>query len=91
MHEDLIDDIRQILLRIKTKEAINASELIDFLFGWLKDHILEEDLKIGVHIKNKQNMGNEIKSPTPESQEQNIVKRLTDLKSLMAKSLNTES
>ena len=50
IHKDLVDQIVKILLDMKNGKEIEAVELHTFLKRWLRDHILEEDKKIGNHF-----------------------------------------
>ncbi len=47
LHEELVDQVTEILIKIKKGEVITASELMGFLQRWLLDHIMAEDKKIG--------------------------------------------
>ena len=51
LHKDLVNDIVNILKKIKNGERYNAIELIRFLEDWLSHHILQDDMKIGKYIK----------------------------------------
>lgn len=46
IHEQLIAQIRDILIGLKEGRQITAIELIDFLKKWLSEHILNEDMKL---------------------------------------------
>lgn len=90
LHKHLINDVRGILLKLKKKEQINANELIDFLINWLKDHIIDEDIKIGNYIRKLKNKGAPAKHFSYKSIQEKLVKKLEELKTLYKKSLITE-
>lgn len=46
-HKDLVDEIVQMLLKIRQGKHLDAIELLEFLKRWLVDHILKEDSKLG--------------------------------------------
>ena len=90
MHEKLVEEVKEILLRLKNKEEVNAGQLIDFLFHWLNDHILEEDRKIGVHIQNMKAKGNPVKPSSQASERKILTDRLSELVSLFDSKLICE-
>ena len=47
LHEELVRQVTEILIKIKKGEVITAHELMGFLQRWLLDHIMAEDKKIG--------------------------------------------
>ncbi|KAA3634987.1 MAG: hypothetical protein DWP97_05745 [Calditrichaeota bacterium] len=51
LHRDLLNEMAQILLKLKNNEQFNAMDLLNFLKHWIQDHILKEDLKIGEAYK----------------------------------------
>ena len=52
LHQDLLKELAQILLKLKNNEEFNALNLHDFLKHWILNHILTEDIKIGNAYKN---------------------------------------
>lgn len=52
LHKNIVADIVKILLIIQSGKKYNVNEFVNFLDRWLKSHILVEDMKIGVHIRN---------------------------------------
>ena len=50
LHKDLIQEVMEVLLKLKRGESIRPQELINFLTDWLVNHILDEDKKIGEFI-----------------------------------------
>ncbi len=49
LHEDLIQDVINILINLKVGKDITSNELIAFLTKWLNEHIINEDKKIGTY------------------------------------------
>ena len=49
-HEKFRKDVEQLIERHKADEYIAASELIEFLKAWLRNHIAEVDKKFGAHV-----------------------------------------
>ncbi len=47
LHKDLVNDVASILIDLKNGKQRTTPELIGFLNYWLRDHILQEDKKIG--------------------------------------------
>jgi len=47
LHKKLINDVVLVLIDIKKGKAIDPLALIDFLVGWLINHVNYEDKKIG--------------------------------------------
>lgn len=90
LHIALIRDVREILLKLKNKEKINAKELINFLIGWLKGHIIEEDLKIGVYVRKLENKGNPPQPFSHKSVSEKLIGSLNELKKISAKKFITE-
>ncbi len=48
-HEKFRQDVEQLNERHKADESIAASEVIEFLKSWLRNHIAEVDRKFGTH------------------------------------------
>jgi hemerythrin-like metal-binding protein len=81
LHKDLVNDVRQILIRLKNKETIHAGDLIDFLIGWLQNHIIEEDQKIGRHIQRMKNKDlSSGKNISPETDQEKLIRKLGELR-----------
>lgn len=51
LHADLVEDVKKILLKLKSGKQISCDEMKAFLESWLGDHILSEDKKIGEYIQ----------------------------------------
>ncbi len=47
LHKDLVHDVASILINFKNGKEWTTCELVGFLNYWLRNHILEEDVKIG--------------------------------------------
>jgi len=89
-HKNLINEVRIILLKLKKREQINAKELIDFLITWLKDHIIEEDSKIGHYIRKLKNKGTPAKPFSFKLVKEKLIIKLKDLKIIYEKDLISE-
>jgi len=50
LHKDLVNDVAAILIDLKNGKQWTASELVGFLNYWLREHILQEDKKIGQYL-----------------------------------------
>ena len=47
LHNQLIDQVRAILLDIRAGSLITVADLTSFLYRWIVDHIEQEDKQIG--------------------------------------------
>lgn len=90
LHEALIKDIKKLLLKIKVTQQVDATELIEFLTGWLKDHILEEDLKIGHHIQTLKKQKKEVRQVSSTSKKEILMDNLIELKTIIDKEFITQ-
>jgi len=52
LHKELIDQVTAILLQLKAGHPLQIADLLTFLISWVKNHIIDEDKKIGAFIKN---------------------------------------
>lgn len=50
-HNDFIEQIDEMLLKLKDSKNFDSRQLVDFLVGWVKNHVLVDDMKIGEFIK----------------------------------------
>ncbi len=57
LHNDMISKLTLVLLRLKKGENIDIGELLVFLQDWVKDHVIEEDGKIGEFLKENSGSG----------------------------------
>lgn len=91
IHQDLIDKLRDILLKIKRKESYTPIEFYYFLMSWLNDHILGEDLKIGKFSKKTKHILKSPKIPmiNPEALTKKIILRLSNIEDLLNKKIIT--
>jgi len=51
MHDEFIDFITGILLDLKNGKLCDLDELLEYLKNWIIQHILQEDKKIGDHLR----------------------------------------
>lgn len=51
LHRNLVEQIRDILTRLKTSKSYKPIEFYYFLTRWLTEHILEEDAKIALSVR----------------------------------------
>jgi hemerythrin-like metal-binding protein len=51
LHQDMIKEIKSILIEMKKGAEPDATKLTEFLEGWLVDHIQKEDKQIGQALK----------------------------------------
>ncbi len=49
-HKHLVNEVASILMDLKCGKTWTVHELVGFLQHWLVDHIIEEDVKIGMHL-----------------------------------------
>ncbi|MGL1893145.1 MAG: bacteriohemerythrin [Spirochaetaceae bacterium] len=54
LHKNLIQKLREILVKIKNKESYTPIEFYYFLMSWLNNHILGEDMNIGKYSRENQ-------------------------------------
>lgn len=47
IHRDLINKLKEVLMKMKNKESYTKIEFYYFLMAWVNDHILDTDVKIG--------------------------------------------
>ena len=62
-HDDLIEEVNEILLSIKTQKKIDVHGLYLFLVDWVKKHVLEEDKKIGEYYQKMVCKGENLRYP----------------------------
>ncbi len=92
LHTNLTNEVKAIQINIKKGKPINAKELIDFLIEWLNKHILEEDLKIGSHVRKLTATGSITNKPLSSTgTKKNIIDKLVELKSIYSQELVTKS
>lgn len=51
LHDELIEFVTNFLLDLKVGNPCELSELVNFLTGWITEHVLAEDMKIGEFIR----------------------------------------
>lgn len=84
IHDDLINMVTRILLDLKSGKRPEPEALLAFLVDWVKDHVLEEDRKIGQFYQREFGAEN-ICGLGP--QHQKIVEKFSRLKELFHKKL----
>jgi hemerythrin len=52
-HRELKDQVKQYQRDIYQKSEVSPSEVLEFLRGWLVDHIIYRDMEIASYIKEK--------------------------------------
>jgi hemerythrin len=87
LHKDLIQELMEMLLKLKRGKTIQPRELIRFLTDWLVNHILDEDKKIGEFVAGQKEMTASTETFRPEPTETALVKKLQKLKTLCEKKL----
>lgn len=87
MHKVLVQQLMEVLLKLKRGEAIKSNELIDFLINWLSTHILDEDKKIGAYVTARKEPAPMRETGSPDPHETDILKKLQKLKTLVEKKL----
>jgi hemerythrin len=58
IHDELINKVTKILLDLKSGKKPEPEFLLNFLIDWVKDHVLEEDRKIGEFYQKEISHGN---------------------------------
>lgn len=84
LHQQFIQHVMGILLKVKNKKPLDGKELIAFLIQWLINHIFEEDRKIADYIRHKK----AVESPEIKGQP-SVKQKLATLKDLLQKQLIT--
>ena len=82
LHGKLIGDITAVLIKIKKGESFQVADLTDFLTGWLINHILDEDKKIGGFIIQHQQVEDQRVEPADVEPSLDIKTKLIKLKKL---------
>ncbi len=90
LHKKLIAEIKDILIKIRNKTPVNADELIEFLVGWLKNHILEEDKKIKIHLQKIKSKGNTPHKNIAAGLKKSLILKLNELKKIFKGQLITD-
>jgi hemerythrin len=80
LHKKFIQEIANVLVRVKKGESVTVSELIDFLTDWIINHILDEDKKIGNYIAHKQEKIDQLLGTTSQEKSLDIKTKLNKLK-----------
>ncbi|MEW6711803.1 MAG: hemerythrin family protein [Candidatus Riflebacteria bacterium] len=86
IHDQLIQDVTGILVRLRSGEKPDIEQLVTFLKEWVARHILDEDHKIGVFLKNRNLQVDEQKKFIDEEKIR-IINKLDKLKDLFQKKL----
>jgi hemerythrin len=53
MHERLTAEVLRYMTRFVNGDDVSAVELVDFLDGWLRNHIRKEDTSFAAHARNR--------------------------------------
>ncbi|MFZ5950579.1 MAG: bacteriohemerythrin [Candidatus Rifleibacteriota bacterium] len=86
IHDQLIQDVTGILVKLRSGEKPDIAWLVNFLKEWVARHILEEDHKIGVFLKNR-NLQIDEQKKFLEGEKVRIISKLEKLKDLFQKKL----
>jgi len=89
LHNDLIKSVTDILIDLKAGKDLDPQDLVSFLVAWVKDHVIEEDMKIGEYARQQKNLidkQNECLKMTRKRRE-DAVSRLEKLKNLFRQKL----
>lgn len=67
IHFELTEELKEVLMKLKTKQSYTPIEFYYFLMKWLTDHIEEEDNKIGQYYKDyRKNLKQNVVLDDPE-------------------------
>ena len=89
LHNDLIKSVTDILKDLKAGKDLDQQDLVNFLVAWVKDHVIEEDMKIGEFARQQKSLidkQNECLRLTVKRRE-DAVGRLDKLKNLFRQKL----
>jgi hemerythrin len=87
LHKDFIQQVIEVLLKLKRGESIRPREFIKFLTDWLVNHILDEDKKIAEFVAEQKINLTTKETAFQEEGETEITKKLQKLKALYEKKL----
>lgn len=88
IHDDLIQKVTDILLALKKGETLDPQNLYLFLVDWVKNHVLEEDMKIGKFYRNTRKETPEmVKEKALVDERKLFITRFLKLKDLFLKKL----
>ncbi|GAB4275696.1 MAG: hypothetical protein Kow0029_17100 [Candidatus Rifleibacteriota bacterium] len=86
IHDQLIEKVTRILLDLKEGKVIDAKTIGEFLTDWVKNHIMNEDKKIGEFFREEKSSAHE--SSNCECDEKKpLIQRIEKIKDLFAKKL----
>jgi hemerythrin len=91
LHKAFVHKLTEVLLTLKEGGTIQLQELVEFLTGWLSNHILEEDRKIRLHVFGQKNRPAIKENAPPAVAETDIAGKLQKLKSLLEKQLISDA
>ncbi len=63
VHKDLVRQLKEVLVKLKTKQSYTPIEFYYFLMKWLTNHILDEDKKVGKFNNQVKPEKTELKNP----------------------------
>jgi len=87
LHKDFIQQVIEVLLKLKRGESIRSREFIKFLTDWLVNHILDEDKKIAEFVAGQKINPTTKETALQEDAETEITNKLQKLKMLYEKKL----
>ena len=53
LHDALIDQVSKLLDKIDKNESLLTIDVADFLSDWVKNHIIQNDIKLGAYLQTK--------------------------------------
>lgn len=88
LHNDLIHQVTEILLQLRDGKKLEPAELLKFLTDWVKNHIIEEDKKIGDFLVNRKLYQEEVeKKKQISAQREAVVVKFQLLRDLYRKKM----
>lgn len=84
IHDDLITKIIEILRKMKEGQDPDFLDLVNYFINWVKQHVMEEDRKIGQFWRHRNNgaANMEVKTKSVTERRAGILPRLDKLKEL---------
>lgn len=88
LHNDLIHQVTEILLQLRDGKKLEPAELLNFLTSWVKNHIVDEDKKIGNFLVKRKLYQEEVEKKKQLSlQREAVVVKIQLLRDLYSKKM----